>query len=93
MDGEAKHQGVVYCEMAARENTEADLLDLKLRQMIYSNQTTYSYECGGLTGDVAKLSNKEIRDYHKQFYHIDNVTAIICGRGIVLVHLTIDITF
>jgi Zn-dependent M16 (insulinase) family peptidase len=26
IDGSAKHQGVVYCEMASRENTEADLV-------------------------------------------------------------------
>ncbi|KAJ3058473.1 Presequence protease, mitochondrial, partial [Quaeritorhiza haematococci] len=25
LDGEAKHQGVVYCEMASREHTEADM--------------------------------------------------------------------
>ncbi len=26
LDGSAKHQGVVYCEMASRENTESDMV-------------------------------------------------------------------
>ncbi|KAJ3359210.1 hypothetical protein HDU91_004987, partial [Kappamyces sp. JEL0680] len=80
IDGEGKQQGVVFCEMAARENTEADLLDRALREIVYQQETTYSFECGGLTPEVAKLSNAEIIAYHKQFYHIDNTTAIICGQ-------------
>jgi Zn-dependent M16 (insulinase) family peptidase len=46
LDGDAKIQGVVYCEMAARENTESDLLDLNLRRMVYSKYPFYSSECG-----------------------------------------------
>lgn len=56
VDGQGKSQGVVYCEMASRENTEADLLDLELRRMVYDGQGTYAFECGGLTGDIEKLS-------------------------------------
>lgn len=80
VDADAKHQGVVYCEMASRENTEADLLDLHLRKSVYENQTTYSFECGGLTKEIANLSNQEIKTYHQQFYHLNNITAIVCGK-------------
>ncbi|KAI8915216.1 Metalloenzyme, LuxS/M16 peptidase-like protein [Powellomyces hirtus] len=80
LDGEAKHQGVVYCEMAGRENTEADLLDLAIRRLLFGNQTTYSRECGGLTGEIAQLKNEDIVRYHKRFYHLDNLTTIICGQ-------------
>ncbi|KAJ3268748.1 hypothetical protein HDV01_002321 [Terramyces sp. JEL0728] len=66
--------------MASRENTEADLLDLNLRKLLYQNQTTYSHECGGLTPDIAKLTNQEIIDYHKKFYHLNNCYVIICGQ-------------
>jgi Zn-dependent M16 (insulinase) family peptidase len=79
MDHRGKHQGVVYCEMASRENTEPDLLDLNLRQMVYQLETTYSCEAGGLTKDIQYLTNDEIIAYHKTFYHLDNTTAIICG--------------
>jgi Zn-dependent M16 (insulinase) family peptidase len=79
MDHRGKHQGVVYCEMASRENTEPDLLDLNLRQMVFQLETTYSCEAGGLTKDIQHLTNDEIIAYHKTFYHLDNTTAIICG--------------
>ncbi|KAI9015118.1 Metalloenzyme, LuxS/M16 peptidase-like protein [Gaertneriomyces semiglobifer] len=80
VDGEAKQQGVVYCEMAGREKTESDMLDLALRRLLYQGQTTYSHECGGLTKDIATLTNDEIIAYHKKYYRIDNLTAIICGH-------------
>ncbi|KAJ3254769.1 hypothetical protein HK103_006844 [Boothiomyces macroporosus] len=80
LDGEGKEQGVVFCEMASRENTEADLLDLNLRKLLYQNQTTYSFECGGLTPDIANLTNQEIIDYHKKFYHLNNCYVIMCGQ-------------
>jgi Zn-dependent M16 (insulinase) family peptidase len=80
MDHNGKNQGVVYCEMASRENTEADLLDLNLRRLLYQNETTYSFECGGLTPEIQKLTNDNIKEYHKKFYHLDNATAIVCGE-------------
>ncbi|TPX32519.1 hypothetical protein SmJEL517_g04347 [Synchytrium microbalum] len=80
VDGDAKCQGVVYCEMAGREHSESDMVDLALRRLIFGDKTTYSYECGGLTPDIAKLTNQEIITYHQQFYHLNNVTVIICGQ-------------
>ena len=79
LNHEAKYQGVVYCEMASREHSESDLLDLKLRQMLFDNQTTYSFECGGLTTDIVSLSNEDIKKYHQMFYRIDCTTVIVCG--------------
>lgn len=79
VDGQGKDQGVVYCEMASRENSEADLLDLELRRLIYNRESTYSYECGGLTKDIAKLRNEDVINYHQKYYNLDNVAAIICG--------------
>ncbi|KAJ3217338.1 hypothetical protein HK099_005514 [Clydaea vesicula] len=80
MDKEAKHQGVVFCEMSSRENTEPDMLDLALKRLLFQNSTTYSFEAGGLTKDIAHLTNEEILHYHKEFYHLDNTTLLICGE-------------
>lgn len=78
LDGEAKQQGVVYCEMAARQNTEADLLDINLRRLLY-DCPIYSKECGGLTEEIAKLKNKDIIRYHQKYYNLNHITAIISG--------------
>ena len=38
IDGHGKYQGVVFCEMASRENSEADLLDLALRTLTFNTE-------------------------------------------------------
>ncbi|KAJ3108155.1 hypothetical protein HDU97_002067 [Phlyctochytrium planicorne] len=78
VDGQGKEQGVVFCEMAGREQTEMDVLDLTIRRLLYKD-TTYSLECGGLTPEIRKLTNGAIRRYHRSQYHIDNVTVVLCG--------------
>ncbi|KAI8598334.1 hypothetical protein EDD21DRAFT_382799 [Dissophora ornata] len=82
VDGEGKQQGVVFSEMAARENSEADLLDLGLRRLLYPKSQTYYYECGGLTPEIPKMTNDDIRDYHKKFYHPSNMTIVVAGDSL-----------
>ncbi|KAG5455632.1 MAG: hypothetical protein BJ554DRAFT_4886, partial [Olpidium bornovanus] len=65
-----------------REHTEADLLDLNLRQLIYPPDTTYAYECGGLTPYIAQLTNDDIKHYHQTYYQAGRTTVIIVGEGI-----------
>ncbi|RKP09576.1 hypothetical protein THASP1DRAFT_2677, partial [Thamnocephalis sphaerospora] len=81
-DGNAKQQGVVYSEMAARENTSADLFDRHLRQMLYADSSTYYYECGGLTPEIMLLSNEQIRRYHRDFYQPSQLTLLLAGSGL-----------
>ncbi|KAJ3129268.1 hypothetical protein HK098_001966 [Nowakowskiella sp. JEL0407] len=66
--------------MAARENTEADLLDLELRRQLYGNTTTYSFECGGKTEEILKLTRQDIIDYHSIYYDATNITIILTGN-------------
>ncbi|KAF9095759.1 hypothetical protein BGX23_012687 [Mortierella sp. AD031] len=82
VDGEGKQQGVVFSEMAARENSEADLLDLGLRRLLYPDTQTYYYECGGLTPEIPKMTNDDIREYHKKFYHPSNMTIVVAGDSL-----------
>ncbi|KAF9182304.1 hypothetical protein BGZ50_004980 [Haplosporangium sp. Z 11] len=82
VDGEGKQQGVVFSEMAARENSEADLLDLGLRRLLYPKSQTYYYECGGLTPEIPKMTNDNIREYHKKFYHPSNMTIVVAGDSL-----------
>ncbi|KAF9925358.1 hypothetical protein FBU30_004829 [Linnemannia zychae] len=82
VDGEGKQQGVVFSEMASRENSEADLLDLGLRRLLYPDTQTYYYECGGLTPEIPKMTNDDIREYHKKFYHPSNMTIVVAGDSL-----------
>ncbi|KAF9977979.1 hypothetical protein BGZ73_004262 [Actinomortierella ambigua] len=82
VDGEGNQQGVVFSEMAARENSEADLLDLGLRRLLYPTSQTYYYECGGLTSEIPKLTNEDIKAYHKKFYHPSNTTVVVTGDSL-----------
>lgn len=78
VDGNAKEQGVVFCEMSGCENTEAELMDNNLKELLYKG-TGYSLSYGGKMADIAKLSNQEIKDYHKKFYFPANTTVILSG--------------
>lgn len=60
LDGSGKHQGVVYCEMKARQDTESDLGDLNIRQSLYTPTDTYYHECGGLLEEIKKVTNEEV---------------------------------
>ncbi|KAG0340095.1 hypothetical protein BG000_000725 [Podila horticola] len=82
VDGEGKQQGVVFSEMASRENSEADLLDLGLRKLLYPKSQTYFYECGGLTPEIPKMTNEDIKDYHHKFYHPSNMTIVVAGDSL-----------
>lgn len=59
IDGAGKEQGVVFCEMQGRENTEEDRASLCFRNAMYPN-TGYAVEYGGLTPDIATLTNEEV---------------------------------
>ena len=77
-------RGVVYCEMAAREWTEQDQLDLALRKAVFGKSGDeqldgYRWECGGLTKFLATLELEEIVAYHRRHYRPENATIVLCG--------------
>ncbi|KXN70984.1 hypothetical protein CONCODRAFT_6356 [Conidiobolus coronatus NRRL 28638] len=82
IDGEGKQKGVVFSEMVSRETSQEDLLYRYLNKRLYRDTTTYSKECGGLTPDIAKLTNERIKNYHSEFYTLKNSTAILVGNNI-----------
>ncbi|KAI8325434.1 hypothetical protein GQ54DRAFT_295466 [Martensiomyces pterosporus] len=78
-DETGKEQGVVFSEMLSRENDEGDLLEHHLNRLLFAPRSAYAFECGGLTKDIATLSNQEIVEYHRKFYDANNVTILITG--------------
>ncbi|KNE60829.1 hypothetical protein AMAG_06595 [Allomyces macrogynus ATCC 38327] len=82
IDGHGNEQGVVFCEMMAREHTEVDLVDLHVRRALYGPESTYAYECGGHTPQIRNLTNTVVRAYHGTHYHVHNATvAVVGGRA------------
>ncbi|KNE68583.1 hypothetical protein AMAG_19753 [Allomyces macrogynus ATCC 38327] len=79
IDGNGNEQGVVFCEMMAREHTEVDLVDLHVRRAIYGPESTYAYECGGHTPQIRNLTNTAVRAYHGTHYQVHNATVVVVG--------------
>ncbi|ORZ31470.1 Metalloenzyme, LuxS/M16 peptidase-like protein, partial [Catenaria anguillulae PL171] len=79
VNGKGQEQGVVFCEMMARQDSESDVLDLALRQAIYGPESTYAYECGGLTDHIRKLTMEKIKHYHAQEYRADKIAVVALG--------------
>ncbi|KAJ1977571.1 hypothetical protein H4R34_003532 [Dimargaris verticillata] len=82
VDGQGQEKGVVFSEMAAREMTESDLVCQAVREEVFGPGCAYSYECGGFTKDIATLNNQLIKDYHRRYYAIHNVTIMVIGQNL-----------
>eukprot|EP00397_Hematodinium_sp_SG-2012_P007744 GEMP01007794.1.p1 GENE.GEMP01007794.1~~GEMP01007794.1.p1 ORF type:complete len:1057 (+),score=253.87 GEMP01007794.1:32-3202(+) len=80
INGEGEDAGVVYCEMQSRENEREDRMDYASRQMLYPGDTGYKWETGGRLEDLRKLSNTQVRDFHKQMYTTRNSCIIVTGQ-------------
>ncbi|KAJ1795803.1 hypothetical protein LPJ75_007366, partial [Coemansia sp. RSA 2598] len=46
---------------------------------MYRARNPYTFETGGLTADVATLTNQEIIDYHRKYYDANNITVVMTG--------------
>lgn len=79
--GDGKEAGVVFCEMQARENTEADLSDRAFREALFSG-TPLALEAGGLCKDIRQLSNEDVANFHYDQYCGGNVTVIVGGNSV-----------
>eukprot|EP01059_Diplonema_ambulator_P001142 TRINITY_DN1089_c0_g2_i7.p2 TRINITY_DN1089_c0_g2~~TRINITY_DN1089_c0_g2_i7.p2 ORF type:complete len:539 (+),score=112.09 TRINITY_DN1089_c0_g2_i7:55-1671(+) len=80
INGKGEQQGVVYSEMAGRENSEMDLMWNSLLKRMFGSTAPYSYETGGLSSEIAKLTRQEIVDYHREVYTTDNLNIIVTGQ-------------
>ncbi|KAJ2716429.1 hypothetical protein H4R19_000661, partial [Coemansia spiralis] len=78
-DDAGREQGVVFSEILGIENDEYELSSFALDRLLYSDGPGYGCSSGGLTRDIATLSNDEIIDYHRRFYDANNVTVVLTG--------------
>ncbi|KAJ2809111.1 hypothetical protein H4R20_000351 [Coemansia guatemalensis] len=78
-DENGKENGVVFSEMVSSENEENELSEFHLVRMLFPPRSIYGCSYGGLTPEIAKLSNQEIIEYHRQFYDANNLTVVLAG--------------
>ncbi|PVH14974.1 uncharacterized protein CXQ87_005253 [Candidozyma duobushaemuli] len=79
IDGKGKEKGVVFSEMQGIESQSWFVLYLEYYRSLYSKDSGYSSETGGLMSELRHLTWDQIRDFHKAMYRPDNVGVIITG--------------
>ncbi|GHT84478.1 metalloprotease [Actinomycetota bacterium] len=79
VNGQGEDAGVVYSEMQGRENSSADLMELKTQRMLYPRSSAYRSETGGLMAALRVLTIDDIRAYHAQYYMPHNAALVLCG--------------
>lgn len=79
IDGRGKEKGVVFSEMQGIENQSWFISFNNMQKVLYKPNSGYSSETGGLTQELRKLTNDDIKNFHKSMYRPDNVCVIITG--------------
>lgn len=79
IDGAGKEKGVVFLEMQGIESQSWFISLLNMQRQMYPEWSGYSSETGGLMSELRKLTNDQIKDFHKQMYRPDNLCVIITG--------------
>lgn len=80
VDGTGHDAGVVYSEMQGTQNDQAELMDIRARQLIYPESVGFRYETGGLMDALRTLSADRIRAFHKEMYQPKNLCLVIIGE-------------
>ncbi|KAJ2660861.1 hypothetical protein IWW48_002714 [Coemansia sp. RSA 1200] len=78
-DEAGKEKGVMFSEMASRENSVDFLEYYHIFRLMWNSSATHSYASGGKTRDIATLTKEEVIDYHRKYYDANNVTVILTG--------------
>lgn len=79
IDGKGKEKGVVFSEMQGIESQAWFITYLNLMKTLYADKSGYSSETGGLMSELRKLTNDQIRSFHKSMYRPDNLCVVITG--------------
>ncbi|KAI5305384.1 hypothetical protein KEM56_004575 [Ascosphaera pollenicola] len=80
VDGTGQDAGVVYSEMQGVQNDATELIDLKIRRLMYPERVGYRYETGGMMEALRVLTPERIRQFHRLMYQPKNLCLIITGE-------------
>lgn len=79
IDGDANEKGVVFSEMQGVENTSSSLITETSLRRLFSEDSPYSSNTGGLMSALRQLSNERIRQFHRDTYRPENLSVIVTG--------------
>jgi len=78
MNKDNEDTGVVYSEMAARQEKDWSRLWRACLKSMYGD-SVFSYDSGGLLEELRTLTNAKIREYHSRYYRLDNMIMCVTG--------------
>ena len=79
INGEGQDAGVVYSEMQALENSAQELMSLRAKRLVYSEDVGFRYETGGILEQLRVLTVDRIRAFHRSLYLPRNLCLVILG--------------
>lgn len=79
IDGKGHEKGVVFSEMQDIESQSWFISFLNLQRTLYKESSGYSSETGGLLSELRKLTNDDIRKFHRDNYRPDNLCVVVTG--------------
>ena len=79
IDPEGNDAGVVYSEMQGVQNSQSELMDLRLKRLMYPEGVGFRYETGGMMEQLRVLTADRIREFHKEMYQPKNLCVILVG--------------
>lgn len=74
------NSGTVYCEMKTHENSADSLIHFEMVDHLYPGESGYKMNTGGRLDALRATNIDRVRDYHKRFYRLDNISIVICGN-------------
>lgn len=80
VDGSGNDAGVVYSEMQGVQNTQAELMELRSKRLLYPEGVGFRYETGGMMEQLRVLTAERIREFHREMYQPKNLCVVIVGE-------------
>jgi len=80
VDGTGHDAGVVYSEMQGVQNASEELIDLRMRRLMYPEGNGFRYETGGMMEQLRVLPVDRIRQFHKLMYQPKNLRLVLTGE-------------
>ena len=79
IDGSGHDAGVVYSEMQGVQNTQAELMELRGKRILYPKNVGFRYETGGMLEQLRVLTADRIRQFHRELYQPQNLCLLLAG--------------